>query len=165
MAGIGNGPMSGTPTIVNQILSRLSGDGTVSGLLPGGIYTRELKAPGTPGATPAAFDVDGDPIAAAVIKDGTDEGTAFGPDGSFDSFPFIYIYAPPHENGKATIANAWDAMFSALHKWKFATGNGTGAEVRVIGRLAILDDPDESTDRVMGGMRLQVTGLWRNTGA
>jgi hypothetical protein len=35
----------------------------------------------------------------------------------------------------------------------------------VIGRLAILDDPDESTDRVMGGMRLQVTGLWRNTGA
>lgn len=155
--------MSGTPTIVTRIHNRLSGDGTLTGLLPGGIYTRELKAEG-PGKTPAAFDIDGDPIPAAVIKDSSDEAEVFGPDGSFSSFPFIYLYAPPHDNGKTAIANAWDAMFSLLHKWRFATGNGTGAEVQVIGRLGILDDPDEATDRVMGGMRLQVTGLWRNTG-
>jgi hypothetical protein len=156
--------MAGTPTIVDRLLSRLSGDGTLSGLLPGGIYTRELLREG-PGATPTAFDAFGDPLAAAVIKDGNDEAEAFGPDGSFSSFPWVYLYAPPHQNGKSAIANAWDQMFSLLHKWKFATGNGTGAEVQVIGRLGILDDPDETTDRVMGGMRLQVTGLWRNTGA
>ena len=156
--------MAGTPTTVTRILNRLSGDATFSGLLPGGIYTRPLKREGV-GNTPNAFapTFPYQPRAAAVVVDGTDEQTAFGPDGSFTSFPWVYLYAEPHDNGKATIANAWDQLFSLLHGWHFATGNGTDCEVRVIGRLAVMDDPD-ATDRVMGGMRLQVTGLWRRTG-
>lgn len=156
--------MSGTPTTVSRIHSRLSADGTLGFLLSGGIYTREIKREGA-GNTPAAFDVDGDPLPAAVVTDGTDEQTPFGPDGSFQSFPWIYVYAPPHDTGKATIANAWDQMYSLLHRWRFATGNGTDVEVQVIGRLGVMDEPDASVDRVMGGMRLQVTGLWRRTGA
>src|SRR5690349_3649648 len=153
--------MAGTPTIVTRILNRIS-SGSLSTLLPGGIYTRPIKREGN-GKTLTAFDADGDPLPAAVVMDGTDEQAAFGPDGSFQSFPWIYLYAQPHDTGKATIAEAWDQLFSLLHGWHFATGNGTDCEVRVIGRLAVMDDPD-ATDRVMGGMRLQVTGLWRRTG-
>ena len=156
--------MSGTPTTVTRIYNRLTGDGTLGGVLSGGIWTRPLKREGD-GNTPGAFTVTPPyrPLPAAVVTDGTDEQTAFGPDGSFQSFPWIYIYAPPHDNGKAAIANAWDQMFTLLHGWRFATGNGTDAEVRVIGRLGVLDD-EPGTDRVLGGMRLQVTGLWRRTG-
>ena len=155
--------MAGTPTTVSRIYSRLSANGTLVTLLPGGIWDRPLKTEGN-GATPEAFDEWGDPLPAAVIVDGTDEQTAFGPDGSFQSFPWIYLYAQPHANGKAAIANAWDEMFSSLHGWRFATGNGTDAEVKVIGRLGVMDD-EPGSDRLVGGMRLQVTGLWRNTGA
>jgi hypothetical protein len=156
--------MAGTPTTVTRILGRLTSDGTLTGtLLPGGIYNRPLKREG-PGSTDGAWDaLDGRIKGAAVVVDGTDEQTAFGPDGSFVSFPWVYIYAEPHENGKTRIANAWDQIFGLLHKWHFATGNGTDAEVQVIGRLGVMDDPD-ATDRVMGGMRLQVSGLWRRTG-
>ena len=156
--------MAGTPTTVTRILNRLTSDGSLTLLLPGGIWTRPLKREGE-GATPTAFapTFPYQPRAAAVVVDGTDESAAFGPDGSFVSFPWVYLYAEPHENGKATIANAVDQIFGLLHGWHFATGNGTDCEVRVIGRLAVMDDPD-ATDRVMGGMRLQVSGLWRRTG-
>lgn len=153
--------MSGTPTIVSRIHSRISGGG-LNTLLPGGIWTRPIKREGN-GATPTAFDADGDPLPAAVVVDGTDQQTPFGPDASFMSFPQIYIYAQPHDTGKATIAEAWDQMYGLLHKWRFATGNGTDAEVQVIGRLGVMDD-EPGSDRILGGMRLQVTGLWRNTG-
>ena len=156
--------MAGTPTIVTRILNRLTSDGSLTSLLAGGVYTRPLKREGD-GATPTAFapTFPYQPRAAAVVVDGTDEQTAFGPDGAFVSFPWVYLYAEPHENGKATIANAWDQIFGLLDGWHFATGNGTDCEVRVIGRLGVMDDPD-ATDRVMGGMRLQVSGLWRRTG-
>ena len=154
--------MAGTPTTVTRIYNRLTGDNSLLTVLPGGIWDRAIKREGV-GATPGAFDQYGDPLPAAVVMDGTDEQTAFGPDASFQSFPWIYLYAQPHANGKAAIATAWDLMFSLLHKWRFATPNSTDAEVHVIGRLGVMDDPDVD-DRLLGGMRLQVTGLWRNTG-
>lgn len=159
--------MAGTPTTVTRIVNRLTSDGSLATLLPGGIYTRPLKREGD-GSTPNAFasTFPYQPRAAAVVVDGTDETTAFGPDGSFVSFPWVYLYAEPHQGGKDTIANAWDQIFGLLHGWHFATGNGTDCEVRVIGRLAVMDDQDETleTGRVLGGMRVQVSGLWRRTG-
>jgi hypothetical protein len=155
--------MSGTPRIAATIQSRLSADSGVTTLLTGGVYDHPLKREGD-GATPNAFapTFPYQPRPAAVVVDGSDEQEAFGPDGSFSSYPWVYFYAAPTQTGKDTIANAWESAFSSLHNYRFATGNGTGAQIKVIGRLATLDDP-EVTDRVMGGMRLQVTGLWRNT--
>lgn len=157
--------MSGTPTMVTRLLDFLTTDASLTALLPGGIYNQPLKREG-PGSTPNAFAPTPpyQPRPAAVITDGTDQADVFGPDGSFQSFPWIYLYATPTANGKATIANAWDLIFGKVHGWRFATGNGTGAVVQVIGRLGVLDDPEDA-QRVLGGMRLQVTGLWRNTGA
>ena len=124
--------MSGTPRIATVILNRLSGDGTFSGLLPGGVYDRPLKREGD-GETPNAFapTFPYQPRPAAVVVDGSDETDAFGPDGSFMSFPWVYFYAAPTQSGKDTIANAWDVAFSALHNYRFATGNGTGAQIKV----------------------------------
>lgn len=166
--------MSGTPTLAAQILARLQGDSALSTLLPGGIYNRPIKRGSldsagriTPaGATPDAFSSSNPssrPRPSAVVTDGDDNADQLGPDGAFMSFPWVYFYAEPHDNGKATIANAWDQAFSRLHGWRFATGNGTDVQIKVIGRLATRDDPGDAT-RVMGGMRLQVTGLWRRTG-
>lgn len=165
--------MSGTPTIATAILNRLTTDSAITTLLPGGIYTRPLKrgeldSAGRlvpPGATPDAFDSvnpQSRPRPAAVISDGDDSANVLGPNSAFDSFPWVYFYASPHDTGKDTIANAWDAAHSRLHDWHFATGNGTDAVVKVIGRLGTRDDPDDST-RSVGGMRLQVTSLWRRT--
>jgi hypothetical protein len=159
--------MSGTPTMVKRIMDRLTADGTLTGLLPGGIYNQPIiRESDAGGATPNAFAPTPpyQPRPAAVVTDGTDEQVAFGPDGAFTSFPRIYLYAPTTQNGKDTIANAFDTLFSLLHGWRFATGNGTGAEVRVISRLETMDDP-ETSGRLVGGLRLQVTGLWRHTGA
>lgn len=164
--------MAGTPTVASRIHSRLTSDLALTALLPGGIYTRPIKRGSLddagrlvpPGATPDAFDSvnpSSRPRPSAVVMDGDDNADPLGPGGSFHEFPWVYFYAPPHDSGKDTIATAWDQAYSRLHDWRFATANGTGAHVRVIGRLATRDDPDDST-RVVGGMRLQVTGLWRN---
>jgi hypothetical protein len=163
--------MSGTPRMVASLVNRIAGDSAIVAQLPGGIYDRpikygELDSQGRivpPGATPDAFDADGRPRPAATVTDATDEAAAFGPDGSFLSFPWIYIYAAPTTNGKNTIANVCDLLYSRLNGWVFPTGNGTGCDVKAISRLAVLDDPDDAR-RVLGGMRLQVSGLWRRTG-
>jgi hypothetical protein len=155
--------MSGTPTTASVIHARLTGDATLTTLLTGGIYTRPIKRSGD-GATPNAFSTT-PPYwvrPAAVVTDGTDEAMPLGPDAAFSSFPWVYLYGTRDDTGKNTIANAWDRMFSLLHNWRFATGRGTGARVTVIGRLGVIDDDEDST-RVVGGMRLQVTGLWRQT--
>lgn len=153
--------MSGTPTTVTQILGRLTADASLNSTLPGGIYDRPIKREGM-GATPTAFAAAPpyQPRAAAVVTDGTDNADPLGPNGSYSAFPWVYLYAEPHQSGKNTIATAWDQMHSLLHNWRFATGNNTDALVTVIGRLGVMDDP-EVPDRVLGGMRLQVTGLWR----
>lgn len=155
--------MAGTPTMRTRILSRLSS--LTPNPLTGGVYDRPLSRDGE-GATPNAFapSFPYQQRPAAVVADGTDQADPLGPDGSFHSFPWVYFYAPRTAQGKDTIADAWDAAFALLHGWRFATGNNTGALVKVISRLAVMDDP-EDTQRVLGGMRLQVTGLWRNTGA
>ena len=147
-------------TTVSQIASRLSA--LVPNPLTGGVYTRDIKRTGD-GRTPDAF-APTEPWQqrpAAVVVDGTDERDPLGPDTSNHSFPWVYFYAPPTESGKATIANAFTEAYALLHNWHFATDNGTGAEVKVISRLAVLDDPGDA-NRKMGGMRLQVTSLWRN---
>ena len=156
--------MAGTPTMVKRILDRITGSSTLSTILPGGIYNQPLLRAGD-GATPNAFlpTPPYKPRPAAVVTDGTDEQEAFGPDGAFTSFPFIWLYGPRDDSGKAAIANAFDEMFSLLHNWRFPMPNGTGALVKVISRLETRDEP-ETTDRLVGGLRLQVTGLWRNTG-
>ncbi len=156
--------MSGTPTTATVILNRLTGDSSLTTLLTGGIYDRPLKRLGD-GATASAYSLTPpyQPRPAAVVVDGSDEADVVGPDGAFMSFPWVYFYAEPHANGKATIATAFDMAFSLLNNWRFATANGTGALSRVIGRLGVLDDP-EVADRVVGGMRLQVSGLWRRIG-
>lgn len=153
--------MSGTPTIVTSILNRLTGDASLTATLTGGIYDRPIKREGD-GSTPDAFADTRpyQPRPAAVVTDGTDGADLLGPNGSYQSFPWVYLYAPPHQSGKNTIADAWDQMHSLLHNWRLPTANNTDALVTVIGRLGVMDDP-EMPDRVLGGMRLQVTGLWR----
>ena len=161
--------MSGTPTMVDRIASRLSG--LSPSPLTGGIYTRPLKRgvydaslrPDPAGSTPDAFapTFPYQQRPAAVVTDGTDEADFFGPDTAWQSFPWIYFYAPPNQTGKDTIANAVDAADVLLHNWRFATANNTGALVKVISRMAVIDDPEDA-QRVLGGMRLQVVGLRRS---
>jgi len=157
--------MSGTPTLTTKLLERITTDSALSGspesVLTGGVYDRELKRSG-PGSTPGAFNADGHPRPAAVVTDPDDNADLLGPGGAYQAFPWIYLYAERHASGKAAIANAWDLLFSRLHGWRFATANGTGATVTVIGRLGTRDDEDDDR-RTVGGMRLQVVGLWRNT--
>jgi len=153
--------MSGTPTVTTLLLDRLTSDTAVTGLLTGGVYDRELKSAG-PGSTVAAWSPEGQPRPAAVVVESGDNADPLGPGGAYQAFPWVYLYAPRTANGKATVANAWDAMFTRLHGWRFAAGAGTGASVTVVGRLGLRDDQDD-TARVVDGMRLQVTGLWRIT--
>jgi len=157
--------MSGTPTVAAKILERIATDSAITGapesVLTGGVYDRELKRTG-PGSTPAAFSLEGHPRPAGVILDPDDNADALGPGGAYMAFPWIYLYAERHASGKAAIATAWDLLFGRLHGWRFATANGTGATVAVIGRLGTRDDQDDD-GRSVGGMRLQVSGLWRNT--
>lgn len=162
--------MSGTPTVAAQILGRLTSDSALMALLTGGVYDRPIKRGQTdgagrvtpPGATPQAFAsvAPFQPRPAAVIVDGIDESDPFGPAAAYWSFPMIYLYAPPTTSGKETIANAWDLMHSRLHNWRFGAANGMGALVSVVGRIGIIDDPEDDK-RVLGGMRLQVSGIWR----
>jgi len=157
--------MSGTPTLTTKLMERIATDSALAGVpesvLTGGVYDRELKRTG-PGSTPAAFSDDGHAKPAAVITDQGDNADTLGPGGAYLAFPWIYLYALRTDNGKLAVANAWDLLFSRLHGWRFTTANGTGATVTVIGRLGRRDDQDDTT-RVVDGMRLQVTGLWRNT--
>jgi len=153
--------MSGTPTVVTRILDRITTDSAVTAVLTGGVYDRELKAQG-PGSTPAAFGPEGHHRPTAVVVDSGDNADTAGPGGAFMAFPWVYLYGPRTANGKAALATAWDLLFGRLNGWRFATANGTGAKVSVIGRLGARDDQDDAT-RVVDGMRLQVDGLWRNT--
>jgi hypothetical protein len=160
--------MSGTPTMVTRIVARLSS--LTPSPLSGGIYDRPImrgvydanNRPDPAGSTPDAFapTFPYQQRPAAVVTDGTDEVDFFGPDTAWQSFPWIYFYAPPTQQGKDTIANAVDAADVLLHNWRFATANNTGALVKVISRMAVIDDPEDA-QRVLGGMRLQVTGLRR----
>lgn len=153
--------MSGTPTVVARIVERLTGDTAVTAVFTGGVYDRELKSVG-PGATPTAYGPEGHPRPAAVVVDAGDNADALGPGGAYMAFPWVYLYGPRTANGKEALATAWDLLFGRLHGWRLTTANATGATVAVIGRLGVRDDQDDST-RVVDGMRLQVSGLWRNT--
>jgi len=160
--------MAGTPTMVNRIAGRLSS--LTPSPLPGGIWERPLMRgvldgsgrPDPAGSTPSAFapTFPYQQRPAAVVVDGNTENDPFGPLTAWQAFPWVYFYAPPNQQGKDTIATAFDSAFSLLNNWRYATANNQGALITVIGRLAVMDDPEDS-QRVMGGMRLQVSSLWR----
>lgn len=147
----------------DRIQNRLSASADLTAVLVGGIWTRRLERIGE-GATPQAFAPTPpyQPRPAAVVIDGGETVDPFGPDAAFQGFPEVWLYAPATGNGKAAIDQAWNLAFGLLHRWRFATANGTGVLVRVAGRLGVTDDPVVG-GRVLDRMRLQLVGLWRNT--
>ena len=153
--------MAGTPTPQTRLIDRLTLDSSLVAHLTGGIWNRPISRDGR-GGTPGAFGDGGHVRPCAVVLDIDETETAFGPPQSFDGFTTIFLYAPRNQTGKDQIAIAWDMIRSRLHDWNLPMPNGTGARVKAAGRLRTMDDPDDDR-RAMGGIRLQITGLWVRT--
>lgn len=154
--------MAGTPTLATRILGRLTSDSSLTALLVGGIYDRELKREG-PGSTPTAF-APTPPFQirpAAVVRDDGDADDTLGPRGARFSFVTIYVYAPATANGKDAIATALAMIEVLLIDWRMPTPNGTGATAEIVAaRLGVRDDP-VLMGTVMDYDRFQINALSR----
>jgi len=132
----------------------LAGSETLTDILTGGIYTKTLDRDDTPDA----FDSNGRALPAASVRDLGEDTDPTGKDTAFGGFPQVWFQADATDAGRAAIESAWE-IARALIPRQVAGPNGTGAEVKVIGRVAV-DDQVSIPGVVVGMMRLQVAGLW-----
>jgi hypothetical protein len=159
------------PTIRDRIRSRLATNPGFVAVATGGVWSQPLvppqldpALPDHPGQTDAPFDGKGRLVNPAVVV--TDEGESedpTGPDLAFQGFPLVWFYARPTQQGKDAIASLQSLATGLLHRWQFATDNGTGAETRVVGRLGVRDAPEENLPAVVDYLRLQVVFIERQT--
>lgn len=154
--------MSGTPTIVATIKTRLLANDALMAIAVGGVYSRPISRQG-PGATPLAFVATQPylPRCSIVVTDGGDAADLNAGRQAFFSYPTLFFYASATELGRADLANAYAAARDLLVGWRFALPNGTGAAIeRIAGRVGVRDAPDVE-GAVIDTMRLQVVGLYK----
>lgn len=153
--------MAGTPTAAASVLAALTADATLAGILPGGIYDRDLKRAG-PGATPLAYAPDPpyQPRPAAVVVDDGDDAAPTGPVGGQLGFISLWCYAPPTASGMAALADAFDRARVLLVGTVFASGNGTTTRIEQTGqRLGQRDDPVDD-GRIVDRLRFTYASYW-----
>lgn len=155
--------MTAYVTPARAIAARLGTSSALLAVLSGGVWSQPLTRTG-PKATPAAFAATPPhrPLPAIVVPDEGEDADGLGPSGAFNGFPLVWFYADddPNGAGRLAIEQAVPLAHTALSGWTFATGQGTGAEVHVVGRLGIQADPVDDS-RIVDYLRLQVDGLWR----
>jgi hypothetical protein len=141
-------------TAAASIHALLAGSTALTDVLTGGVHTRTLDREGTP----TAFDDNGRPLPAAVVRDLGEDADPTGKDTAFAGFPQVWFQAPATDAGRAAIESAWEIARSLIPA-QVAGPNGTGAAVKVVGRVAVDDDP-AIPGVVIAMLRLQVAGLW-----
>jgi hypothetical protein len=155
--------MAGTPTALSQIKARLTADGSLTALLTGGVWDRDLSRRG-PYATLAAFEATPGQgqKPALVLIDGGETPDAFYK-GAVVGHVDLWLYAAKDLTGAnaALLANAYELVKGLLFGWRFPTGNATGGAVEFVGdRLGVRDDPAE-LGRIFDRATARYSALWR----
>jgi hypothetical protein len=144
------------------LYSRLGSSSALLSIAVGGVWDKPITRLG-PQATPEAF-ASTPPhrqLPAISIPDNGEEFDPLGPSTAFYAFPQVWFYADDDPNGlgRQALELAVARARIDLHGWTYDTTNGTGVEVRVIGRFGIRTDPTDD-NRLIDYLRLQADGLW-----
>jgi hypothetical protein len=140
--------------VASAVYAALAGAPSLTAVLTGGVHPTRLTREGTP----AAFDAFGRPLPAAAVIDRGEDHDPGGKETAFGGFPQVWFQAEATDDGRAAVEAAWEIARTTIPR--HVTGpNGTGAGVKVVGRVAVDDDP-VIPGLVVGMMRLQVDGLW-----
>lgn len=149
-------------TPARALYGRLSASSALLAVATGLVWDRPLERRG-PKETKAAFAATPPhrQLPAVVVPDGGEDADPGGPSTAFFAFPLVWFYADddPNGTGRQALESAVAIARSDLQGWTFTTSNGTGVEVKVIGRFGVRTDPTDS-DRLVDYLRLQADGLW-----
>jgi hypothetical protein len=148
------------PTMMAELMTVLSNDPTLTAVLTGGIYDREIKSTG-PGSTPAAFGPAGQvrPTASLVDRGETMHPAALigvAPN-AYLGFPLVYLYAQAVASGKAAIRDAKRRIRELVHGYRWTDDGGWQSEMVYLDSWGI-HDSDEYPGAVYDYVRLSVRG-------
>lgn len=160
------------PSVSKTIQTLIIADGGIMSILTGGVHTRPIvrdqkRDSNDPmiGSTPEAFEQD--PPYRIKPNISIEEGTATvdsgGPPSGMWQFPVLWMRSQPKDTEKAKLEDVFNrllALFGTASGKMIQMPSGSGANIRIVGRLGPIDDRTISGAVVMM-VRCQVSGVWR----
>lgn len=131
-------------TLVTRLMYALQASSVISGYATGGIYDRDLRRSGS-GATPFAFDADGDIKPTVMVDDAGDVREPFSHTAHYQGLVYIWIFAGRSTKGEDQVEELARRVRHALYQWQDAE---TGAQVFPAGRLGMQSDDQAVFDRL-----------------
>lgn len=137
--------MAGIATRVKQALQATS---TVTTYATGGIYDRDIRRTGS-GATPFAYDPDGDLYPTVMVDDAGDVREPFSHTAQYQGLLYIWVFAGRSTKGEAQVAELTRRIRHSLFGWQDNDPTaGTGALLFPNARLGVQADDDAVFDRL-----------------
>lgn len=117
---------------------------TITARATGGIYDRDLRRSGS-GATPFAFDADGDIKPTLMVDDAGDVREPFSHTAHYQGLVYVWIFAGRSAKGEDQIDDLLGRVRSAFYQWQ---DKDTGAMLFPAGRLGMQSDDQAVFDRL-----------------
>lgn len=146
--------------IEDSIKAILDADTTLTDLLTGGIWNRDLRRKG-PGATAGAFapEPPHQVRPSLVVLPEVFAADDVGPAASYFGQVALRIYAPAHQTGRDVIHSAINRLIVLLSE-VWVADDGNGVELRIGSRDGV-GDSAEIEGAITDVLTIRVAGLWR----
>lgn len=144
----------------------LNADSAVTDLLPGLVWTREIKPPAPPGgsqpgATPEAFDGTRIKRCLSIMPSAGSTFYTNAPRNTYWDTPELFVRCLPHESEKALAEQAIHEIERCLlAAGRLEGAQGEGLLLSLSGQIGPYDDPIID-NAVVYVVRVQVDSVWR----
>ena len=135
-------------TITERIVRALTQTASVVNDATGGIYDRDLRRTGS-GATPLAFDADGDILPTVMVDDAGDVREPFSHRGAVQGTVYVWVFGGRSVKGEEQVEDLVRKIRNTLLGWRDTDPTyGAGAELVPIARLGLMADDTAIWDRL-----------------
>ena len=135
-------------SIAERITRALTQTQSVVSDATGGIYDRDLRRTGS-GATPLAFDADGDILPTVMVDDAGDVREPFSHRGAVQGTVYVWVFAGRSVKGEEQVEDLIRKIRGVLLGWRDTDPTyGAGAELVPIARLGLQSDDQAMFDRL-----------------
>jgi hypothetical protein len=134
--------------ITERITRALTQTASIVSDATGGIYDRDLRRTGS-GATPFAFDADGDIKPTVMVDDAGDVREPFSHRTAVQGTVYVWVFAGRSVKGEEQVEDLVRKIRGTLLAWRDTDPTyGAGAELVPIARTGLLSDEQAIWDRL-----------------